>query len=55
MLGTMDVDLKRRAEGGDTKLREIAKLWSDSWNRRELMRALVFSEDWVATALDSPP
>jgi hypothetical protein len=36
-------------------LQECARQWAGTWNRRELIRSLVFSEGWVATALDSPP
>jgi hypothetical protein len=33
----------------------LSKPWSQSWNRRELIRAILVSEAWLSTALDSLP
>jgi hypothetical protein len=33
----------------------LSKPWSQSWNRRELIRAILVSEAWLSTALDSMP
>lgn len=33
----------------------LSKPWSQTWNRRELIRAILVSDGWLTTALDSLP
>jgi hypothetical protein len=55
MLATAGATEKVKTFDEESMLQEYARHWVGTWNRRELIRSLVFSEGWVATALDSPP
>lgn len=55
MLATAGATEKVKTFDEESMLQECARQWAGTWNRRELIRSLVFSEGWVATALDSPP
>jgi hypothetical protein len=55
MLATAGATEEVKTFDEESMLQAFARQWVDTWNRRELIRSLVFSEGWVATALDSPP